>query len=108
MIRHANALDIPLEPAGLDTSNVIAGSPETFERVMARIGGLEVGIWQITSGTVTDVEKDEVFIVLAGEGTITFADGEVVELGPGSLVTLSAGESTVWEIRSPLRKVYVG
>ena len=53
------------------------------------------------------MEKDEAFVVLAGEGTVTFADGEVVELAPGSLVRLHAGESTLWEIRSTLRKVYV-
>ena len=53
------------------------------------------------------MEKDEAFVVLAGEGTVTFADGEVVDLAPGSLVRLHAGESTVWQIRSTLRKVYV-
>jgi uncharacterized cupin superfamily protein len=71
------------------------------------IGDVEVGIWQITPGTVRDVEKEEVFVVLEGEGSIRFASGEVVDLGPGSLVRLHAGEVTEWEIRKTLRKVYV-
>jgi uncharacterized cupin superfamily protein len=56
---------------------------------------------------VRDVEKEEVFVVLEGEGSIRFASGEVVDLGPGSLVRLHAGEVTEWEIRKTLRKVYV-
>ena len=47
------------------------------------------------------------FVVLDGDGTIRFADGETVELRPGSLVRLRAGEMTEWEIRKTLRKVYV-
>jgi len=43
------------------------------------IGDVQVGIWEITPGTVRDVEKVEVFVVLEGEGTIRFAGGEVVK-----------------------------
>jgi len=106
MTRHVNAFEAVLEPYDLDASEVVAGDPTTSELEVTSVGGVGVGIWQITPGSVTDVEKDEVFVVLSGEGTITFADGEVVELAPGSLVRLNAGESTVWEIRSPLRQVY--
>ncbi len=103
-----NALEAPLEPAPLAASDVVAGTPRASELAVTTVAGVEVGIWQITPGTITDVEKDEAFVVLSGEGTITFASGDVVELEPGSLVRLHAGESTVWEIRSALRKVYVG
>jgi uncharacterized protein len=46
-------------------------------------------------------------VVLSGEGSITFADGENVELQAGSVVRLNAGESTVWTIRAALRKIYL-
>jgi uncharacterized cupin superfamily protein len=107
MTRQVNALDATLDPYDLEPGDVVAGSPVTSELSVTTVGTVEVGIWEITPGTVTDVEKDEVFVVLAGEGTVSFTGGEVVELGPGSVVRLNAGESTVWEIRSTLRKVYV-
>jgi uncharacterized protein len=105
--RHVNVFEAVLEPYDLEPSDVVDGSPRTAELGVTSMGQVEVGIWEITPGTVTDVEKDEAFVVLAGQGTITFADGETVDLAPGSLVRLHAGESTVWAIRSTLRKIYV-
>ena len=46
-------------------------------------------------------------MVLSGDGTVRFADGSSVELRPGVVVRLHAGERTEWEIRSTLRKIYV-
>ena len=72
------------------------------------LAGVEVGVWEMTPGTATDVEVDEVFVVLAGAGTVTFDDdGEQVELGPGSVVRLRAGERTTWVVRETIRKIYV-
>ncbi len=107
MTRHVNVFEAALDPYDLEPEEVFSGSPRTAERTITSIGEVEVGIWEITEGSVTDVEKDEAFVVLAGEGSVTFADGEVVDLAPGSLVRLHAGESTLWQIRSTLRKVYV-
>jgi uncharacterized cupin superfamily protein len=70
-------------------------------------GELEVGIWEAGPGTDTDVAVDEVFVVLAGAGTVTFEDGSVVELRPGVLVRLHEGDRTTWEISERLRKVYL-
>ncbi len=68
----------------------------------------EVGLWEAGPGTDTDVEADEVFLVLTGEGTVTFEDGSTVDLRPGTLVRLVAGDRTTWEVRERLRKLYVG
>jgi uncharacterized protein len=106
-MRHVDARVEPVEPYDLEPDEIVEGTPTTAEVSVTTIGDVEVGIWQITPGTVRDVEKDEVFVVLDGEGTIRFAGGEVVELGPGSLVRLRSGELTEWEIRRTLRKVYV-
>jgi uncharacterized cupin superfamily protein len=105
--RHVNVFEATLEPYDLGLDEVVDGDPRTAELSVTSIGGVEVGIWEITEGAVRDVEKDEAFVVLAGDATVAFADGETLDLAPGSLVRLHAGESTVWTIRSTLRKVYV-
>jgi uncharacterized cupin superfamily protein len=106
-MRRVDARIEPLESYDLGADEIVEGTPTTAEVSVTTIGDVEVGIWQITPGTVRDVEKDEVFVVLEGEGTIRFAGGETLELGPGALVRLHAGEETEWEIRETLRKVYV-
>ena len=58
-------------------------------------------------GVDHDTEADEVFVVLAGRGTVEFEDGEVVTLAPGVAVRLRAGERTTWTVTETLRKVYV-
>jgi uncharacterized protein len=74
---------------------------------LGELGGTEVGVWEMAPGTEQDTEADEVFVVLAGRGTVTFEDGEVVDLAPGVAVRLTAGERTTWVVTETLRKVYV-
>ncbi|HYF71200.1 MAG TPA: cupin domain-containing protein [Nocardioides sp.] len=74
---------------------------------LATLGTAEVGLWGMAPGTDHDTEVDEVFVVLAGRGTVAFEDGEVVELRPGVAVRLRAGERTTWTVTEALRKVYV-
>ena len=69
--------------------------------------GLEIGLWEAGPGTDTDVEVDELFLVLAGAGTVTFEDGSSIELRPGVLVRLQEGDRTTWEITERLRKIYL-
>ena len=109
MIRMPRLLDttapIDLEP--LDTESVVAGQPQAGARAVGALAGLEVGVWEITPGTSTDIEADEVFVVLSGSATVSFNDGEVIELGPGSAVRLRAGDQTTWTVHETLRKVYL-
>jgi uncharacterized cupin superfamily protein len=107
MTRVVDVFEFPLEPYELEPEEVLEGTPKTSEATFTSIGDAQLGVWEITPGTVKDVEKDEAFIVLSGEGSVTFASGEVIDLERGSLVRLNAGESTVWEIRVTLRKVYL-
>ena len=74
---------------------------------LATLGETEVGLWCMEPGTDHDTEVDEVFVVLAGRGTVEFEDGEVVTLTPGVAVRLKAGERTTWTVTEKLRKVYV-
>ena len=72
-----------------------------------RADPVEVGLWEAGPGTDVDTEVDEVFLVLSGAGTVTFADGSAIELRPGVLVHLHDGDRTTWEITERLRKLYV-
>ena len=99
----AAALAIPLEP--LPADQVVAGTPSTgFVELTDTIG-----VWEHTAGTSTDVEADEVFVVLSGSATLSFTDSarEPVSLVAGSVVQLTAGMRTVWTVRETLRKVYI-
>lgn len=107
MSRRVDVAAAQLDSYDLEPEDIVEGTPKTAEFGFTTINGVEVGIWEITRGTVRDTEKDEAFVVLSGSGTIDFESGEVVQIGPGSLVRLNAGESTVWKIHSTLRKVYV-
>lgn len=96
-----------LARGALPPDEVLAGTPTTGVLALDVVAGAEVGIWEMTAGTARDTEVDEVFIVIAGRGSVRFEDGEVVGLSPGVAVRLRAGERTEWSITETLRKVYV-
>ena len=96
-----------LEPLPLDPATVRAGTPLASSAELTDDSGPGVGIWELTPGTVTDVESDEVFVVLAGRGTVTFSDGSAIALRPGTVARLRAGDATVWEVTETVRKVYL-
>ena len=101
-------VDEPCRLTPVEPSTVVEGDPYAGSRALAAVAGAEVGVWEMTPGTATDVEVDEVFVVLSGSGTVSFDDdGEQVELGPGSVVRLRAGERTTWVVHETIRKIYV-
>ena len=94
------ALGLPLEPTPDD--------PLTASAELGRFAGLEVGVWEMAPGTATDVEADELFVVVAGRARIDFpVTGNRIEVGPGDVVRLTAGDETVWTVSETLRKVYL-
>jgi len=99
---------LELHPAPLDPSQVVEGSPEVSECVVWESADERRarGVWQITPGIVTDVEVDELFVVLSGRATIEVEGGPTVEVGPGDLCVLEAGARTTWRVRETLRKVF--
>jgi uncharacterized cupin superfamily protein len=98
---------LELEPLELPADQIVAGAPKTFIRTLRSWGDWASGVWEITPGTVTDVEADEAFVVLSGRATVRTQDGEVLELGPGATGTFAAGVATTWEVHETLRKVFV-
>ncbi|MEV7013419.1 cupin domain-containing protein [Streptosporangium sp. NPDC051022] len=100
--------DVRLSPEELDPSQILAGSPQTssVELWSSPDGSQSRGIWEITPGTVTDVERDEIFVVLSGRATVEVEGGASIELAPGSVCLLSDGAKTTWIVHETLRKVY--
>lgn len=96
---------LPLEP--LDPDQVIEGDPAAGSVPLTTLADLEIGVWEMTPGVCSDVEADELFVVLSGSATVQFEDGSAVELHPGSVVRLHQGEHTTWTVRETLRKIYL-
>ena len=101
----APAVDVTLKP--LPADKCPDGSVMTGSSVLARTDAYEVGVWVHEAGRSTDVETDEVFVVLSGSGRVILDDGRVLELRPGVVGVLASGTATTWEIDEALRKVWV-
>jgi uncharacterized cupin superfamily protein len=89
----------------VDADQIVAGSPTTGIHEIDET----TGVWEMSPGAMSDVEEDEVFVVLAGDATVDFIEPALpsVELRPGSVLRLEAGMRTVWTVRETLRKVYL-
>ena len=99
----APAMPVPLEPVVGAEGDQSAGSVD-----LGGFGDGSFGVWTITAGTSTDVEVDEVSVILAGRGAVEDLDtGAEVALTPGTVLRLAAGTRTRWTVVEPLRKVYV-
>lgn len=102
-VTDAAALTLPHEP--VPPEQVMAGAPRTGLVELTDA----IGVWEHTPGTSTDIEADEVFVVLSGSATVAFEDPPLppIELQPGAVVRLTAGMRTVWTVHETLRKVYL-
>jgi uncharacterized cupin superfamily protein len=103
-----DAAAVALDHTPLPEELVVAGAPTTGYRDWSSFSGSTIGVWEHTPGTSRDVETDEVFVVLSGDATVAFDDGSpAIDLRPGSLVRLHAGQHTTWTVRETLRKVFI-
>ncbi len=102
---HAASVEVALEPLAPD--HVTTGAPESGVADLPAPPGMEVGIWEHSVGTSTDVEVDEVFVVISGRAVIAAEGMAPIEVGPGDVVTLAEGTATTWTVLETLRKVYV-
>ena len=101
----AGEVEVPLVP--VPSAQVVAGSPSTGSVDLDEDMG--IGVREMTPGAMSDVEIDEVFVVVAGSATVAFVDPVLpsIELEAGAIVRLEAGMRTVWTVRETLRKVYL-
>jgi uncharacterized cupin superfamily protein len=99
MIRHFDALAAATIP---DESSPLTALAEIDE-----VGALATGVWTHDVGTSDGDFGAEVFVVLSGRGTVTDQHGGRIDLAPGVIGVLDAGDLTHWEITEPLRKVWI-
>lgn len=88
------------------------GAPTTGVQPLGWLADTELGVWELSAGTMYDVEVDEVFVVTAGRGLLIIEalpelPEQRTELYPGVVVRLSEGMRTTWIITEALRKFYV-
>ncbi len=107
VIRAADLPDTELEFTPLDPAQIISGEPTVRSLSLYQDDTLAIGIWQHSVGVSTDVEVDEVFVVLSGRATIELDDGATVQVSAGDVAVLPAGARTTWTIHETLRKVYL-
>lgn len=96
---------VPAEQDGGD-------APSTGSLEFGTLAGACIGVWEMSVGTMRDIEAEEFFVVTAGRGSVLiepFGDRQQqrVELFPGSLMRLSEGMKSTWTITETLRKVYI-
>jgi uncharacterized cupin superfamily protein len=98
----------PLDHELVPADQSVSGNPTTAAVSIDDFSGLDVGIWEMSPGVMTDVEAAELFIVLSGSATVEFKDGTpAMTLGPGDVVRFAAGTETVWTVTETLRKIYL-
>lgn len=88
------------------------GAPTTGVQPLGRLADTELGVWELSAGTMYDVEAEEVFVVTAGSGILiiephTALPEQRIELFPGVVVRLSEGMRTTWTVTEAMRKFYV-
>jgi uncharacterized cupin superfamily protein len=102
------ALSLPLDHEPVPADQVVDGVPSTASAALCAVGDVEIGVWEMTTGAMSDIESDEVFVVISGRATVRFEhDGTLLALGPGTVGRLAAGQRTVWTVTETLRKVYI-
>jgi uncharacterized cupin superfamily protein len=111
------ALALRLEHQPVPPQQIVDGAPTTASAALGEIGDLEVGVWEMSVGAMSDLETDEVFVVIAGRATVRFdrdqihrevlPEETVLHLAPGSVARLAAGQKTVWTVTETLRKIYI-
>lgn len=107
--RAVDVVDTALVHEPLPKADVVAGSPATATVEFGEFNGVQLGIWEMTAGTATDVEVDEVFLVISGRARIEFTDRDLppVDIGAGDIVRLEAGMHTTWTVTETLRKIWI-
>lgn len=103
-----NVFKYQLEPEGYPS---LEESGKTIHTGAYHIGLMEevhVGVWEAHPGLIGGETADEIFIILEGRAEITFEDTqEHLEVGPGDVVRLRAGQRNRWRTVEPLRKISV-
>ena len=102
-----SAHSAPLAVRGPRVPSISGGPVESLQELY-NDGQARTGIWECTPGSFESSRRGdtEAMHFVAGEATITSADGTSYEIRPGSVFIAPDGWSGTWEIRATVRKVY--
>ncbi|WP_332603139.1 cupin domain-containing protein [Arthrobacter sp. S2(2024)] len=108
-LRQVDALQLLLNP---DEHSVAPLAAATATAPIGESFGLDLGVWEMTAGSMDDCEVDESFIVLSGRATVHVHEDNgfpatEIELGPGTVARLFKGMRTTWIAHTSLRKIYL-
>lgn len=67
-------------------------------------GGEVVAVWEMTPGTLTDVQGNEAFVILSGRARIDFPDGRSFEAGSGEAIVIAPGDVCSFTALETVRK----
>jgi len=106
-------LELPIDHRPIEAEQHIEGQiPATtgFQQVSI-LGEAEIGVWEMSPGSVQDIEADEYFVVLSGKGQLQILEdngfsAQVIELTTGIGLRLQSGMHTHWTVTETLRKIY--
>jgi uncharacterized cupin superfamily protein len=107
MIRSYDSHSIELTHRPLSPKLAITEGVTSAVAALDTEGDIEVGVWEHSIGESTDIEVEEVFVVVSGKGTVTCEQGGVIDLAPGTIGILPAGSRTTWKITETMRKVWI-
>lgn len=101
-----------LEFEQVPPEDTVEGTPSQGAVTLGTISDIEVGIWELRQGVVTDTEVEEFFVVLSGEARIEFLGHndevtDTAEVRAGDVMRLAAGSRTRWTVTDHIRKVYI-
>jgi uncharacterized cupin superfamily protein len=108
MTQHlGNVFKVELKPEGYKSLEDGSTVPTATHHI-AKLKGVDVGVWQADPGLIGGVTNEEIFIVLEGRAEVTFEDtNETIQIGPGDVVRLHAGQRNKWRTIERLRKISV-
>lgn len=111
--RTVDTARIVLEHDPVPPGHVLEGrEPSTAAKRLGEIFGVEFGLWEMSEGAMSDVEVEELFVVLSGSATVQVHakngfEAAELRLVPGTVCHLSEGMHTSWTLHEPLRKMYL-
>ncbi|WP_322059991.1 cupin domain-containing protein [Paraburkholderia sp. J63] len=81
---------------------------QTLEVPLEGAGNNRSGLWAVSIGRFSrHLANAEVMHILSGECTFTPTGGEAQPIKAGDTLFFPANTTGVWDIKTPLRKVYV-
>lgn len=97
--------DEPMEPS---KSWISEGRPEVCSTILATYAYDRVlcGIWRCTPGSVTYVEEDEIFTVIAGRATVSVESGPTLDLFPGVIGEFKKGDIATFQVHDTFLKTF--